>query len=73
MFSTTTRSRSVSLLTSYGFNPCKFDVKVMRKTTSVGYVVLTIYVDDILLAGSNEASIFGTKAYRHMNFAIRDL
>ena len=51
------------LLTPHGFNPCKSDPIVMRKTTLVGYVVLTIYVDNILLTSSNEASIFATKAY----------
>ena len=42
----------------------------MRKTTSVGYGVLTIYVDDILLTGNDEAA---TKAYLQMHFVIRDL
>ena len=45
----------------------------MRKTTSVGYVVLEIYVDDILLTGKDEAGIYATKAYLQMHFAIRDL
>ena len=38
----------------YGFNPCKSDPTVMRKTTSAGYVVLAIYVDDILLTGNDD-------------------
>ena len=45
----------------------------MRKTTSAGYVVLAIYVDDILLTSNDEAVIFATKAYLQMHFAIRDL
>ena len=45
----------------------------MRKTTSAGYVVLAIYVDDILLTGNDEAAISTTKAYLQMHFAIRDL
>ena len=51
------------LLMAYGFNPCKSDLIVMRETTSVGCVVLKIYVDDILLTGNNEASISVTRAY----------
>ena len=47
----------------YGFNPCKFQMIVMRMTTSVGYVVLEIYVDDILLTGSDDAGISSTKSY----------
>ena len=46
---------------------------VMRKTTSTGYVVLAIYVDDILLTGNDEAAISFTKAYLQTHFATRDL
>ena len=45
----------------------------MRKTTSTCYVVLAIYVDDILLIGNDEVDISATKAYLQMNFAICNL
>ena len=45
----------------------------MRKKTSTGYVVLAIYVDDILWTGNDEAAISATKAYLQMHFAIHDL
>ena len=61
------------LLTAYGFNPCKSEPTVMRKTTSAGYVVVEIYVDDILLTGNDEAAISVTKAYLQTHFAIHDL
>ena len=61
------------LLTTYSFNPCKSDLTVMRKTTSAGYVVLAIYVDEILLTGNNEVAISSTKAYLQTHFAICDL
>ena len=61
------------LLTAYGFNPCKSEPTVMRKKTSTCYMVLAIYVDDILLTGNNDAVIFATKAYLQTHFAIRDL
>ena len=61
------------LLTAYGFNPCKYEPTVMRKTTSAGYVVLAIYVDNILLTGNDEAAICATKTYLQTHFAIRDL
>ena len=61
------------MLTTYGFNPCKSDPIVMHKTTSPGYVILAIYVDDILLTGNDEAAISATKAYLQTHFAIRDL
>ena len=44
------------VLTAYGFHPCKSDPTVMRKTTFAGYVVLAIYVGDILLTSNDEAS-----------------
>ena len=58
------------LLTSYGFNPCKSELTVMRKTASTGYVILAIYVDDILLIGNDEVTISATKAYLQTHFAI---
>ena len=61
------------LLTAYGFNPGNSEPIVIRKTTSTGYVVLAIYVDDILLAGNDDAAIFATKAYLQTHFAIRNL
>ena len=61
------------LLIAYGFNPCKSEPTVVRKTTSTGYMVLAIYVDDILLTGNDEAAISATKAYLQMHFAISDL
>ena len=51
------------LLKAYGFNPCKSDPEVMCKTTSLGYVVLEIYVYDILLTSNDEAAISTIKAY----------
>ena len=61
------------LLTAYGINPCKSEPTVMRKTTYTCYVVLAIYVDEILLTCNDEAAIFATKAYLQTHFAIHDL
>ena len=51
------------MLMTYDFNPCKSNSIEMHNTTLVGYVVLEIYVDDILLTGSDAANIFAAKAY----------
>ena len=61
------------LRTAYGFNTCKSELTVMHKKTSTGYVVLAIYVDDILLTSNDEVAISATKAYLQTHFAIRDL
>ena len=58
---------------AYDFNPCKYDATMMCKATLVVCVVLAIYVDEILLTSSDEASIFATKAYLQMHFATCDL
>ena len=43
-------------------NACKTYLIMMCKTTSLGFVVLVTYIDDILLTISDEASISITKA-----------
>ena len=45
----------------------------MCKKISIGYVVLAIYVDYIILIGSDETGISATKAYLQTHFAMRDL
>ena len=48
------------LLFSYGFVSIVSDPTVMRKRTPKECVVLAIYVDDIILTGSDEAEIAAT-------------
>ena len=61
------------LLMTYGFNPCKFDLTVMCKTTSLGCVVLTIYADDMLLTSINEVDNSTINAYLQTHFVTHDL
>ena len=45
------------LLTIYGFNPFESDLIVMRKTTSLGFIILVIYVNNILFTSNDEVGI----------------
>ena len=63
----------IGLLSACGFNQYKSDPTMMCKRTLVGFVVLAIYVDEILLTSGDEASISTTKAFLQTHFAIRDL
>ena len=56
----------------YGFTPERLIYKVMQKNTYVAFVVLAIYVDDILLTNRNEVDIFATKAYIYMKFVTHN-
>ena len=61
------------LLFAYGFISTVADPTVMRKRTPQGCVVLAVYVDDILLTGSDAAEVAATKVYLHQHFVTRDL
>ena len=56
-----------------GFIPYKTDLIVMCKITYGGIIPLTIYVDDILLRGIDEAGISTTNAYFFQRFMMWDL
>ena len=61
------------LLIGYGFLSAVSDPTVMRKRTPHGCVVLVVYVDDIILTGSDEAKVAATKAYLSQHFVTRNL
>ena len=45
----------------------------MRKRTPHGCVILAVYVDDIIITGSDDAEVSATKAYLAQHFITRDL
>ena len=61
------------LLFSYGFISTVSDPTVMRKPTPHGCVILAVYVDDIIITGSDDAEVAATKAYLAQHFVTRDL
>ena len=46
-----------------GFQICVVDHSVFYRTTDSGCVILVVYVDDILLTGSDSTAIAETKKY----------
>ena len=63
----------LQLLFSYGFVSTVSDPTVMRKHTPHGCVILAVYVDDIIITGSDDAELTSTKAYLAQHFVTRDL
>ena len=61
------------LLFTYGFVSTVSDPTVMRKRTPHGCVILAVYVDDIIITGSDDAEVAATKAYLAQHFVTRDL
>jgi len=45
----------------------------LRSAHKVWHVVLTIYVDDILLTGSDSAGLLESKKYLKRHFVIKDM
>ena len=51
------------LLSAFGFTSCTVDPIVLTKKTEGGLVILAVFVDDIILTGSDGIGILATKTY----------
>ncbi|CAN1192604.1 Retrovirus-related Pol polyprotein from transposon TNT 1-94 [Linum perenne] len=60
-------------LKSEGFHQSNSDHSLFIYTTDRDMIVLLVYVDDIILAGSNEGLIEKIKSRLHTHFKIKDL
>ncbi|KAL0404362.1 UNVERIFIED_CONTAM: Retrovirus-related Pol polyprotein from transposon RE1 [Sesamum radiatum] len=58
---------------TFGFLQSKHDHCLFTKTSPSGLLVLLVYVDDILIAGTSETCIQEVKIYLHNLFTIKDL
>ncbi|XP_075086404.1 secreted RxLR effector protein 161-like [Nicotiana tabacum] len=56
-----------------GFTPSKFDYSLFTKKVGHDIVVILIYVDDLLLTGSNLELIKEAKHSLHQQFKVKDL
>ena len=61
------------LVFSQGLTPCEVDPIVFQTSTSVGCIILTVYVDDILIIGSDIVGFTRVKDYLHQYLTIQDL
>ncbi|XP_042056533.1 uncharacterized protein LOC121801150 [Salvia splendens] len=62
-----------SVLGTIGFKQCKSDHSVFVRHQASGIVILIVYVDDILISGSDVRGIEETKKYLQQHFVIKDL
>ena len=62
-----------NIVTASGFQRCVVDHSVLYRRTSSGCVILVVYVDDILLIGSDTVGIQETKEYSKVHFVTKDM
>ncbi|KAK4403222.1 Retrovirus-related Pol polyprotein from transposon RE2 [Sesamum angolense] len=61
------------IIGEFGFSRCQADHLVFVQTTKTGMVVLAVYVDDILITGSDNDGIEEAKTYLQKHFVTKDL
>ncbi|CAM8908096.1 unnamed protein product [Rhodiola kirilowii] len=61
------------VMLSNGFKINECDKCIYIKTTENGYVILFLYVDDILIVGSNEIIVKSTKGILNSRFDMKDM
>ncbi|KAL0423678.1 UNVERIFIED_CONTAM: Retrovirus-related Pol polyprotein from transposon RE1 [Sesamum radiatum] len=61
------------IIGEFGFSRCQADYSVFVQTTKTGMVVLAVYVDDILITGSDIDGIEEAKTYLQKQFVTKDL
>jgi len=66
-------AKLVEVLFSKGYKHSENDYSLFFKKTSESSIFVAVYVDDILITGSNEAEIFDLKLYLDTTFKIKDL
>jgi hypothetical protein len=70
------RQRNTKLtetLLSSGYTQSKSDYSLFTKQASTGFTVILVYVDDLVLGGTDNAEIQKTKALLDKKFSIKDL
>ncbi|KAL2246099.1 UNVERIFIED_CONTAM: Retrovirus-related Pol polyprotein from transposon RE1 [Sesamum indicum] len=58
---------------AYGFRQSKYDYCLFKKPLKHGYIVLLVYVDDILLTAPTDTDLMNVKKYLDDMFTIKDL
>ena len=62
-----------SIVTTYGLQRCAVDHSVFYRQTDSGCVILAVYVDDILVTGSDLTGIQRTKDHLQKHFVTKDM
>jgi hypothetical protein len=62
-----------STLLGFSFSQSQYDSSLFIHSTSTGIVMLLLYVDDMVITGSDNASIQRLKEQLHVSFHMKDL
>lgn len=57
----------------FGMLKCKSDHSVFYKQSAAGVILLVVYVDDIVITGSDSVGISSLKSFLHTQFHTKDL
>ena len=61
------------MITSFGFKENIVDQCIYQKISESKFILLVLYVDDILLASSDIGLLYETKRFFSNNFEVKDL
>ena len=56
-----------------GFSMMEEDHCVYIKRSNIGFIILSLYVDDILIAGNNKKLVHVTEKWLSSNFEMKDM
>ncbi|KAI3703060.1 hypothetical protein L6452_28815 [Arctium lappa] len=62
-----------STITSLGFAPSNYDLGLFTRTTEAGTILLLLYVDDMIITGSDSTGIANLKSSLSSCFEMKDL
>ena len=62
-----------AVVLGYGFQRSTYDYSVFVRHSSIGIVVLIVYVDDIIISGIDSIGIANLKRYLGQHFHTKDL
>lgn len=60
-------------LTAGAFTQSKFNYSLFIKQHENDFIVVLVYVDDLVITGNSPKGVEKTKNYLHRNFKIKDL
>ena len=60
-------------LVEFGFQPSMTDTSLFVYYSTIDILVLLVYVDDVLVTGSNSSLTYQLLTYLHYRFSLRDL
>ena len=66
-------AKLITVLNEHGFVQSKFDYSLFTKNSGSVFMILLVYVDDIVITGNDESEIKKFKEFLNSKFLIKDL